>query len=240
MITMVVFIVMINMYLFAYLAGMVCGWELIFPFVMAVPIYAYERSQNKVWLALFTTQCVGILSRIALTSYVGLTQSGVTLPLTMDQTLVRQFCGMSNIIAWLLWYIIAGLFMIVTAKNSLVMAKTIKAIDRNRHIIHATNLFSVTTVIVIIQLTVSIQAYALNEQYANMIVFIGIILVTSVACYIMQTQLIRDRKTEILNIELANSEQLNETIDDTDESVDEDLEFIDLEKTTSTDEDVKE
>lgn len=207
MISIVMLCVYIGFSLLTYLMSMLQGWELIFTFMFALPVWCYAKKHNVLWNVLFLVQTLALTLRIGVCTVVAYKVGGITPPITMDITLIRQFCGVTTIIGWLIWLMCIAVTLLSTVKFRVKKHDTISSLECDRDIIHATNLFSVTTVIVIIDMVIATQAYALNDYYKNTITFIAIVIAIAIAVYMAQVSTIRSRKEEII-VKEKNSDGL--------------------------------
>lgn len=198
MISIVMLCVYIGFSLLTYLMSMMQGWELIFTLMFAFPVWYYARRHNVLWNVLFLVQTLALTLRIGVCTVVAFKVGGITPPITMDITLIRQFSGVTAIVGWLVWLICTAVALLSTVKCKVRKHETIKSLEHDRDIIHATNLFSVTTVIVIIDMVVATQAYALNDYYKNTITFIVVVIAIAIAVYMAQVSTIRAKKEEII------------------------------------------
>lgn len=216
MISIVMLCMYIGFSLLTYLMSMMQGWELIFTLMFAFPVWHYARRHNVLWNILFLVQTLALTLRIGVCTVVAYKVGGITPPITMDITIIRQFCGVTAIVGWLIWLVCTAVTLLSTVKSRVKKHNTISSLERDRDIIHATNLFSVTTVIVIIDMVVATQAYTLNDYYKNTITFIAIVIAIAVAVYMAQVSAIRAKKEEIIvkeknrdELEIINLEEDN-------------------------------
>lgn len=198
MISIVMLCMYIGFSLLTYLMSMMQGWELIFTLMFAFPVWYYARRHKVLWNVLFLVQTLALTLRIGVCTVVAYKVGGITPPITMDITIIQQFCGVTAIVGWLIWLVCTAVTLLSTVKSRVKKHNTISSLERDRDIIHATNLFSVTTVIVIIDMVVATQAYALNDYYKNTITFIAIVIAIAIAVYMSQVSMIRAKKEEII------------------------------------------
>ena len=102
------------------------------------------------------------------------------------------------ITGWFIWLAVTGCIVYVTAKSQGAKCNTIKELENSKPIIHATNLFSVTVVIVITLVVIAGQAYELNEHWRELFVFIIVAVIVAITIYAMQIDIIRERKEQII------------------------------------------
>lgn len=198
MITISMFCIYTGLCLLAYLMNMLCGWELIFTALFLLPIYAYAKSNKAVTGIFINLQTAMLIARYAVSTILAFNVQGVTLPISMDETLIKQFAGVVMITGWLIWLAVTGCIVCVTAKSQGAKCNTIKELEISKPIIHATNLFSVTVVIVITLVVVAGQAYELNEHWRDLLVFVIVAVIVAIAIYAMQIDIIRERKEQII------------------------------------------
>lgn len=198
MITISMFCIYTGLCLLAYLMNMLCGWELIFTALFLLPIYAYAKS-NKVVTGIFLNlQTAMLIARYAVSTILAFNVQGITLPISMDETLIKQFAGVVMITGWFIWLAVTGCIVYVTTKSQGAKCNTIKELENSKPIIHATNLFSVTVVIVTTLVVVAGQAYELNEHWRYLFVFVIVAVIVAIAIYAMQIDIIRERKEQII------------------------------------------
>lgn len=198
MITISMFCIYTGLCLLAYLMNMLCGWELIFTALFLLPIHAYAKSNKAVTGIFLNLQTAMLIARYAVSTILAFNVQGVTLPISMDETLIKQFAGVVMITGWFIWLAVTGCIVYVTAKNQGAKCNTIKELENSKPIIHATNLFSVTVVIVITLVVVAGQAYELNEHWRDLFVFVIVAVIVAIAIYAMQIDIIRERKEQII------------------------------------------
>lgn len=198
MITISMFCIYTGLCLLAYLMNMLCGWELIFTALFLFPIYTYAKSNKAVTDIFLNLQTTMLIARYAVSTILAFNVQGVTLPISMDETLIKQFAGVVMITGWFIWLAVTGLYVYVTAKSQGAKCNTIKELENSKPIIHATNLFSVTVVIDITLVVVAGQAYELNEHWRNLFVFVIVAVIVAIAVYAMQIDIIRERKEQII------------------------------------------
>lgn len=198
MITISMFCIYTGLCLLAYLMNMLCGWELIFTALFLFPIHAYAKSNKAVIGIFLNLQTAMLIARYAVSTIIAFNVQGVTLPISMDETLIKQFAGVVMITGWFIWLAVTGCIVYVTAKSQGAKCNTIKELESSKPIIHATNLFSVTVVIVIILVVVAGQAYELNEHWRDLFVFVIVAVIVAIAIYAMQIDIIRERKEQII------------------------------------------
>lgn len=198
MITISMFCIYTGLCLLAYLMNMLCGWELIFTALFLLPIYAYAKSNKAVTGIFLNLQTAMLIARYAVSTILAFNVQGVTLPISMDETLIKQFAGVVMITGWFIWLAVTGCIVYVTAKSQGAKCNTIKELETSKPIIHATNLFSVTVVIVITLVVVAGQAYELNEHWRDLFVFVIVAVIVAIAIYAMQIDIIRERKEQII------------------------------------------
>lgn len=198
MITISMFCIYTGLCLLAYLMNMLCGWELIFTALFLLPIYAYAKSNKAVIDIFLNLQTTMLIVRYAVSTILAFNVQGVTLPISMDETLIKQFAGVVMITGWFIWLAVTGCIVYVTAKSQGAKCNTIKELENSKPIIHAINLFSVTVVIVIILVVVAGQAYELNEHWRDLFVFVIVAVIVAIAIYAMQIDIIRERKEQII------------------------------------------
>lgn len=198
MVTISMSCIYIGLCLLAYLMNMLYGWEMIFTALLLLPIYAYAKSNKRVMNTFICIQTIALFARYAVSTVVGVKFTNIVKPISMDDTLIKQFSGITTIVGWFIWLALTGGIVYVTAKSCSAQCKTIKELENSKSIIHAINLFSVTTVIVIISVVVAGQAYALNDYYWNLLVFVLVAIMIAIAVYAMQINIIRERKEQII------------------------------------------
>lgn len=198
MITISMFCIYTGLCLLAYLMNMLCGWELIFTALFLLPIYAYAKSNKAVTDIFLNLQTAMLIARYAVSTILAFNIQGITLPISMDETLIKQFAGVVMITGWFIWLAVTGCIVYVTAKSQGAKCNTIKELENSKPIIHATNLFSVTVVIVITLVVVAGQAYELNEHWRYLFVFVIVAVIVAIAIYAMQIDIIRERKEQII------------------------------------------
>lgn len=198
MITISMSCIYIGLCLLAYLMNMIYGWELIFTALFLLPIHAYAKSNKCIVNMFLNTQTAMLIIRYGVSTIVAFKVDDVSLPITMDDLIIRQFAGIVTIVGWFIWLAVTGCVVYVTAKSQSAKCKTIKELERSKPIIHAINLFSVTTVIVIVSVIVAGQAYTLNEYYWNLLVFVAVAVMVAIAVYGMQINIICERKEQII------------------------------------------
>ena len=198
MITISMFCIYTGLCLLAYLMNMLCGWELIFTALFLLPIHAYAKSNKAVVDIFLNLQTAMLIARYAVSTILAFNVQGVTLPISMDETLIKQFAGVVMITGWFIWLAVTGCIVYVTAKSQGAKCNTIKELENSKPIIHATNLFSVTVVIVITLVVVAGQAYELNEHWRDLFVFVIVAVIVAIAIYAMQIDIIRERKEQII------------------------------------------
>lgn len=198
MITISMFCIYTGLCLLAYLMNMLCGWELIFTALFLLPIYAYAKSNKAVVGIFLNLQTAMLIARYAVSTILAFNVQGITLPISMDETLIKQFAGVVMITGWFIWLAVTGCIVYVTTKSQGAKCNTIKELENSKPIIHATNLFSVTVVIAITLVVVAGQAYELNEHWRDLLVFVIVAVIVAIAVYAMQIDIIRERKEQII------------------------------------------
>lgn len=222
MITISMFCIYAGLCLLAYLMNMLCGWELIFTALFLLPIHAYAKSNKAVVGIFLNLQTAMLIARYAVSTILAFNVQGVTLPISMDETLIKQFAGVVMITGWFIWLAVTGCIVYVTAKSQGAKCNTIKELENSKPIIHATNLFSVTVVIVITLVVIAGQAYELNEHWRYLFVFVIVAVIVAIAVYAMQIDIIRERKEQIILAE------------------EDDLVMIDLDEESDTEKSIRE
>lgn len=211
----------IGLCLLAYLMNMLYGWEMIFTALLLLPIYAYAKSNKRIINAFICVQTLMLFVRYAVSTIIGVKFPDIVKPISMDDTIIKQFSGLSTIAGWFIWLALTGVIVYVTAKSSSAQCKTIKELENSKPIIHAINLFSVTTVIVIISIVVAGQAYALNGYYWNLLVFVLVAIMIAIAVYAMQINIIRERKEQIILAEKDDLVMID--LDDKSDEIEKDI-----------------
>lgn len=210
MISLILVYVFMGVGLLAYVTDLLRGWEMIFIAMFIIPMLLYAKSNKNIWGALMGVQIFQIILRFVLATAIALNVPGVETPITMDTVLIKQFCGISMIVSWFIWLACVYGTLIGTTKNVCRNSFSIVEISHSHAIVHATNLFNSTAVIVMINLVVATQAYAFNDNCANIIAFIIIVVAVSVAGYLSQINIIRKRKEEFIVAEKLAKETASE------------------------------
>jgi hypothetical protein len=158
----------------------------------------YARHNNAVWSALFGIQIFQLVLRFGICTVLAIKLPDIERPVSMSTDVIKAFCGISTIVCWFIWFICVSCVNIQTTKTQCQKCNDIDSISKNSVIIRATNLFSVSTVIIIINMVVATHSFGLKEYYVNMIVFIMIIAIVAIMVYIIQINVIRERKEQIV------------------------------------------
>jgi hypothetical protein len=196
MFSVVSFVFFMGAALLAYLSNMLYAWELIFVFVLCVPIYWYTKRDKHVYGFLFATQTISIVTRFLVCARITALLDLET-PISIETSIIRQFSGVVSILSWLVWLTYVGIVNIQTAKAQVAKLNDMDTVNRDKTMIRATNLFSTTGVTVIVLLMVSLQAFNLNNYVLNIMLFEVIVVCAAIGVYMMQATIIRKRKEEI-------------------------------------------
>lgn len=160
-----------------YLMGMMMLPELIFAAVLVLPIYLYTPRGWNIITMWAGSWCVGCLIRYAF-QYMLLTTGVITdYPINMSNILVRQYAGIGMIIGLFLYSTQLLLSCSITAAGYYKRCLTIEQARNNKGVKHLTNLYSITTALMMCELIIFIPVYCIESLVLNMLILIAALVI---------------------------------------------------------------
>lgn len=174
-VTIVIGVILIGVLLVSEMSNMLLTAELVLMMLFAAPIYFYKKKDMKVFNAYLFMMTLMIVSRYITSTIIVEYASVVTLPLSMEVQLVRQFTGVGVTAVWYLWYSLVFLATLITNHDSLKKCHTVDEVRTHKGFIHNNNFFTVTGIVFVVNLISGIFVY--NMQSLATRVFINIFIV---------------------------------------------------------------
>lgn len=179
---------------FAYASDVMFLSELI-PFALLLfPVYLYAR-KKKVLNVFFSVGLIFAGARFYM-NYLLHTKHPdiVLLPISIDQPIVKQFTGMTVIVALFIWYTYILYAAIISIKERCDKVVTYEELMSDKQILHFVNLFKSTTVLVFLEIVIFTWMYDLTSVVSRMIVFLTIIALMAVCFLILVNKIETDKK----------------------------------------------
>lgn len=187
-------------YLLCYLMGVLYGWEMVYPCVFLLPIFMYCRNNQRYQLGLWITTSVALIARIVILTLIGTYHSELIVrPLSMEQDIVRQYCGVVTVYGWFIWFIVCGVMSIMSINDTCKNIHVFSKLDNNNGDFHKDlNVLGVTTAFIIVAQVTAIVGYSLRSVAINVVVQDGIIVILYITASWIQTDIIRRRKEKLI------------------------------------------
>ena len=196
-VTILMALVLVGMLLLAEMLNMILTAEYILIMLFMLPVYLYKRSDTKMWNTYLFMMNLMVIVRYVTSTFVVKYAKVVTLPISVDVELIRQFNGIGVIAIWFLWYAIVFASTVLNNKALINSSATADEIKANKDILHNNSFFSVTAFVFIVNLIIAIFVYDIGDLKLRMGINIVIVLITIAThkYYIQKT--IIDRIIEI-------------------------------------------
>lgn len=209
----------------AYASDIMFLAELIPLALLLFPVYLYAR-KRKVLNVFFVVGLVYSGARFYMNYLLHAEHPNIiALPISISQPIIKQFTGMTVIIALFIWYTYILYATLISIKDRCDKAVTYEGLIGDKQILHFLNLFKTTATTVFLEIVLFTWMYDLTSVLPRMIVFLSIIMFMSI-CFIMFVHKMEADKKTILYIDSIVQEVIGGRVDSL---VTEDIEEEDME-----------
>lgn len=175
MLSTVLGFIFITVTFLAYASNILLLWELIPLALLLLPVYLYCR-QRKVLNVYFAVGTLYTGARFYMNMLLAKQHADkVLLPISIDQQIVRQFTGMTVIIALFIWYAYILYATLISINDIYTKTELYEELLTNKKIQLFKNLFNTTTVVVLFEIMLMIWLYDLTSVTVRILTFMLII-----------------------------------------------------------------
>lgn len=191
-------VILIGAFLIAEMSNMLLTSEMVMVMLFCAPIWFYKKKDAKVWNAYLFMMTLMVIARYISSAIVVAHADTVTLPISVETKLIRQFVGIGSMAVWFIWYALVFASTLITNHSILKNCKTVEDVKKNRSVTINGNFFTVTGVVFIINLIAAVFVYSMQEEITRVFINICIVLVTIGAYKWYSQKLVIERLAEMM------------------------------------------
>ena len=172
--------------------GMLLSWEPLLFAIMAVPLFAYARS-NKAWLNFYVSMMtLTMMARIPYVPYIAQNSEDVYYPLSATQPVVSQAIGITYYGGMMAYLLMIWIFTALQIHRDIKNNDDISRL-RTKNVILNQNLLHVSAICAMLNSGVATKVYGLHNALANSIVFAVISGVLALGHFLFVKDMIRGK-----------------------------------------------
>lgn len=207
---------------YAYATNMLMWYELLPMVLFLFPIHAYTHS-GKLWASAVPFGTLFVAIRYIANILLALkAPNALTVPLTIEQDIIKQTVGVGEIFVVYLWL----MFIFATSASSMLayakQAKSYTELIRDSRINRVGNLFNTTALISVLVIFSFLGIYKMNDLFINVIVCQTIIAIIVGVFFVLTDSILKSRKEEFVTEYINQHNADSDDIEDLDEAVKED------------------
>ena len=214
----------------AYASNILFLWELIPLALLLLPVYLYCR-KRKVLNVYFAVGTIYTGARFYMNMLLSKQHADmILLPISIDQQIIKQFTGMTVIIALFIWYTYILYATLITINDIYTKAEVYEELSSNKQIQRFKNLFKSTTVVVLLEILLMVWLYDLTSVTVRMLTFVLIIYIMYFGFFFIINKAEKEAKIRISGETIAFTKERMEEDSELDNTLEEngfEVEYID-------------
>ena len=185
MLSIIIGFIFITVTFLAYASNILFLWELIPLALLLLPIYLYCR-KRKVLNVYFAVGTIYTGARFYMNMLLSKQHADkILLPVSIDQQIIRQFTGLTVIIALFIWYTYILYATLISINDIYTKAESCRELLSNKQIQIFKNLFKSTTVVVLLEIILMVWLYDLTSVTIRMLTFVLIIYIMYLGFFVI-------------------------------------------------------
>lgn len=195
--SIVIGFIFITVTFLAYASNILFLWELIPLALLLLPVYLYCR-KRKVLNVYFAVGMIYTGARFYMNMLLSKQHADkILLPISIDQQIIRQFTGMTVIIALFIWYTYILYATLITINDIYTKAESYEELVSNKKIQIFKNLFKSTTVVILLEILLMVWLYDLTSVTVRMLTFVLIIYIMYLGFFLIINKSEKEAKIRI-------------------------------------------